>query len=117
MIKLKRAYDPVEESDGYRVLVDRLWPRGESKEQEKFDLWLKAVAPSTELRKWFAHDTEKFSTFQSKYKEELQQEPARTAFEQLKKIIHEQKTVTLVFAAKNRKRNNAVVLKNLLEQP
>ena len=70
-MKIKRAYAPAEESDGYRILVDRLWPRGISKEKAQIDLWLKSVAPSNELRKWFGHDPEKFPEFEQRYRAEL----------------------------------------------
>ena len=71
MIKIKRAYAPAEETDGYRILVDRLWPRGISKEKAKIDLWLKSVAPSSDLRKWFGHVPERFPEFTKRYKAEL----------------------------------------------
>ena len=71
MIQIKRAYEAPTEQDGYRVLVDRIWPRGKSKESEKLDEWLKKVAPSTELRKWFNHEVNKYPEFKQKYQEEL----------------------------------------------
>jgi len=71
MIKIKRAYKPEDDEDGFRILVDRLWPRGISKEKVKLDLWLKDIAPTNELRKWFTHDPERWEEFQIKYKEEL----------------------------------------------
>jgi uncharacterized protein YeaO (DUF488 family) len=71
MIQVKRIYDSVTEDDGYRVLIDRLWPRGFSKEDAKVDLWMKEIAPSTELRKWFHHDPDKWMEFQQRYKDEL----------------------------------------------
>lgn len=114
MIQMKRAYVLPDESDGYRVLVDRLWPRGESKEVEKIDLWLKDIAPSTELRKWYAHDVDKFAEFQIKYQAELREGLASEAFEQLKKIVEEHPIVTLVYAAKDEEHNNAKVLYELL---
>lgn len=103
------------ENDGYRILVDRLWPRGESKEVEKIDLWLKEVAPSNELRKWFAHDANKYPEFKLRYQAELQEEPAKDAFEKLKLITKERSMVTLVYGAKDEKNNNAVVLYELLK--
>lgn len=87
MLKLKRAYLPAEDTDGYRVLVDRLWPRGKSKETEKIDLWLKEIAPSPELRKWFNHDSEKYPEFREKYRQELQSGPQKEALKQLQEII------------------------------
>jgi uncharacterized protein YeaO (DUF488 family) len=115
MIQLKRAYLPAEPEDGYRVLVDRLWPRGMSKEKEQLDLWLKEIAPSKELRQWFRHESAKFPEFKEKYKAELQQE-ARAAFEQLIEIVQKHPTVTLIYGAKNETENNAVVLKELVEK-
>ena len=74
MFKLKRIYDASEASDGYRVLVDRIWPRGVSKEKAQIDLWMKGIAPSDALRKWFGHDPERWEEFQRRYREELQKE-------------------------------------------
>lgn len=116
MLKLKRAYLAAENADGYRVLVDRLWPRGKSKETEKIDLWLKEIAPSPELRKWFNHDDDKFSEFQAKYLEELQTGPQKEALAKLKKILTEEKNVTLIYSAKNEEHNNARVLYELLKE-
>ena len=70
-MKIKRVYEPIEETDGYRVLVDRLWPRGISKAKAQIDLWLKSVAPSNELRKWFGHEAERFAEFSERYRTEL----------------------------------------------
>lgn len=116
MLQLKRAYLPASDSDGYRVLVDRLWPRGKSKETEKIDLWLKEIAPSTELRKWFNHETAKYPEFQAKYREELRSGTAKEALEKLQKVITEQTVVTLVYGAKNERYNNAHVLFELLTE-
>ncbi|MHC5226760.1 DUF488 domain-containing protein [Enterococcus sp. LJL99] len=113
MIQIKRAYEPQEVSDGYRVLVDRLWPRGESKVKEQLDCWLKEIAPSDELRKWFGHEPEKFPEFRKKYIEELKNN--QEAISQLMKIVATHKIVTLVYAAKNQQDNNAVVLKEFME--
>lgn len=112
MIKIKRAYQPAEDEDGFRILVDRLWPRGISKEKAKLDLWLKDVAPSSELRKWFAHDPERWDEFQTRYEEELKDKK-----EILKEIKDEEKenpTVTLIYGAKDEEHNNAVVLRDFL---
>lgn len=114
MIQIKRAYVPPSENDGYRVLVDRLWPRGESKEIEKIDLWLKEVAPSNDLRKWFAHDVTKYPQFKLRYEAELQEEPAKSAFKKLQALIEEYPVVTLVYGAKDEEHNNANVLYELL---
>ncbi|MGM0175381.1 DUF488 domain-containing protein [Enterococcus sp. DIV0800] len=115
MLKIKRAYLAAENADGYRVLVDRLWPRGKSKEIEQIDLWLKEIAPSPELRKWFNHDDDKFPEFQAKYLEELQTGPQKEALDKLKTVIAKEKDVTLVYGAKNVEANNAQVLYQLLK--
>lgn len=112
-INLKRVYLPAEDKDGFRVLVDRLWPRGVSKEKAKLDIWLKEIAPSSELRKWFAHDVDKWKGFQKKYKEELKGKSEQ--IKELKKHIKEEKKVTILFGAKDEEHNQAVVLKNFLE--
>jgi uncharacterized protein YeaO (DUF488 family) len=111
-LKIKRAYDETSKSDGFRVLVDRIWPRGVSKEDAKIDLWLKEIAPSTELRKWFGHDPEKWSEFQKKFKAEIHDNNA--VWNQLKEIVKGHSTVTLVYAAKDEEHNNAVVLAKML---
>jgi len=111
-IQIKRAYEEPEVKDGVRILVDRLWPRGLTKEKAKLDLWLKGVAPSTELRKWFAHDPAKWQEFQTRYREEL-----RGKNEDL--VLLRQKAakrrVTLVYGARDEQHNEAVVLQKLLE--
>ncbi|WP_076005138.1 DUF488 domain-containing protein [Dehalogenimonas formicexedens] len=112
-MNIKRAYETSEKSDGYRVLVDRLWPCGISKEKAGIDLWLKEVAPSTELRKWFGHDPERWPEFQSKYRTELKNH--KDLLEQLKQVEVDHKTMTLVYAARDESRNEAVVLKQVLE--
>lgn len=116
MLKLKRAYLPAEEADGYRVLVDRLWPRGKSKDTEKIDLWLKEIAPSADLRKWFNHDSEKYPEFRASYRKELDNGAKKEALEELRAIITRHKTVTLVYGAKNQSENNAQVLYELLTE-
>lgn len=110
-IKLKRAYEAPSKADGERVLVDRLWPRGVSKEDAVLDLWLKEVAPSTELRKWFGHDPEKWPEFQTRYLAELQDNPA---LEQLRDCA-ERGTLTLVYGTRDTQHNAAVVLQRLLK--
>lgn len=112
MIRLKRVYDTPQEEDGFRVLVDRLWPRGIKKENAHVDLWLKDVAPSNQLRKWFGHDPEKWTQFEQRYAEEVD----AGALAQLRRIATEHATITLLFAAKDVAHNNAVVLKSLLEK-
>ncbi len=112
MIRLKRVYDPVSPDDGKRILVDRLWPRGMKKEAARIDEWLKDVAPSDALRKWFAHDTGKWAEFRDRYQKELKGkgQPLAHLREESRKG-----NVTLLFAAKDPEHNNAVVLKNILE--
>lgn len=112
-INIKRAYAPYAEQDGFRILVDKLWPRGIKKENAHIDEWFKEVAPSTELRKWFNHEVEKWPEFRQRYQQELANNPALA---QLKQQVEQQSVVTLVFAAKDESHNNAVVLKTLLEQ-
>jgi len=109
---LKRAYESPAKSDGYRVLVDRLWPRGLTKVKARIDLWLKEVAPSTELRKWFGHDPKKWIEFKKRYREELRTNPAWPELQSLA----QQKDLTLLYAAKDQLHNEAVVLKQLLDR-
>lgn len=110
-IKIKRVYQEPEAADGTRVLVDRLWPRGLSKEKAKVDTWLKEVAPSTELRKWFAHDPKKWTKFQSRYLEEL-----KLHGEQLQWLKHEaaRGPLTLLYGARDEEHNEAIILLKLL---
>ncbi|WP_417371029.1 DUF488 domain-containing protein [Gelidibacter japonicus] len=111
-IQIKRVYDAPSKSDGYRVLVDRIWPRGISKEEANLDEWNKDLAPSTELRKWFDHDPEKFDDFSNKYKKELKDRA--DVLKQLSQRAKDQ-TVTLLYGAKDTDHNQAVVLKKVLE--
>ena len=111
MVKLKRVYDEPSEDDGTRILVDRLWPRGLTKEKAHIGLWLKEVAPSNELRKWFAHDPEKWPEFQARYHAELNQNPTQVAL--LKQAVAKG-PATLVYGAKDEEHNEAVVLQKLL---
>jgi uncharacterized protein YeaO (DUF488 family) len=111
-IHLKRAYEVPATDDGCRVLVDRLWPRGVSKDSARIDLWLKEIAPSTELRKWFAHDPKKWTGFRTRYFRELDAHP--DAVEQLRELVRKG-PVTLVFGAKDQEHNDAVALKEYLE--
>lgn len=112
-LRLKRAYEPAAPADGVRILVDRLWPRGLSKEKAALDDWMKTLAPSTELRKWFGHDPKRWVEFQRRYKAELQEHA-----EELRYIrsIAKTKTVTLVYSAHDEEHNDAVVLKAVLLQ-
>ena len=112
-IALKRVYDEPSSSDGTRVLVDRLWPRGLSKERAHVDLWLKEVAPSSELRKWFNHDPEKFAEFRRRYEAELKSEAAQEGLAKLHDLA-KQAPLTLVFAARDTEHSNAVVLRDVL---
>ncbi|MEO0254946.1 MAG: DUF488 family protein [candidate division WOR-3 bacterium] len=114
MIKLKRIYDKIKKNDGFRILVDRLWPRGVSKEKSKIDLWLKDIAPSDKLRKSFGHKPEKWDEFKKLYKEEL-----KNKIELLKEIKEYERKfgiITLLYSARNEKMNNAIVLKDFLEE-
>ena len=113
MILLKRAYDEPSKRDGLRILVERLWPRGVSKDRAAIDLWLKDLAPSTELRKWFSHDPEKWDEFRQRYWSELEQK--RDLLVLLKHRTTEG-TVTFVYAAHDEERNSAVALKEYLEE-
>ena len=112
MIRIKRVYDPVGHDDGRRVLVDRLWPRGVAKDEARIDEWLKEVAPSDELRKWFGHDPAKWEEFRTRYRQELK--PHGELLERLRSEARKG-TVTLLFAAKDVEHNNAVVLKEMLD--
>lgn len=112
MIKLKRVYEPPSEDDGIRILVERLWPRGISQEKAKVDEWLKEIAPSQELRKWFQHDPAKWNEFQERYRKELDQN--RELVSDLKQKI-KRKKVTFVYAASDQERNSALLLKNYLK--
>jgi uncharacterized protein YeaO (DUF488 family) len=114
MVRVKRAYEEPERGDGYRVLVDRLWPRGLTKASLRLDLWAKDLAPSTELRRWFGHDPARFHEFARRYHGELRAGPARALLADLARRAA-QGTVTLVHAARDREHNGAVVLRDLLE--
>lgn len=111
-VLLKRAYEPAEPRDGFRILVDRLWPRGVSKSSAHIDLWFKEIAPSTALRKWFSHDPLKWSEFRDQYFLELRDNPE--AVEQLIEHVH-RGVVTLVYGAKDKEHSHAVILKEYLE--
>ena len=111
-IQLKRVYQAPSKSDGTRILVDRLWPRGLSKEKARVDLWLKEVAPSTELRKWFGHDPGKWPEFKARYKAELKQNTSQLAL--LKRAVV-RGPATLLYGAKDTEHNEAVVLQQLLD--
>jgi uncharacterized protein YeaO (DUF488 family) len=110
-IRLKRAYAPAEPDDGFRILVDRLWPRGLAKKSSHIDLWLKDIAPSRELRKWFDHDPKRWRSFRTKYFREIDSNPAvlATLLEQVRKG-----PVTLLYAAREQRYNDAVALNEYL---
>jgi uncharacterized protein YeaO (DUF488 family) len=114
-ITLKRVYERPSLRDGYRVLVDRLWPRGLSKDAVKVNLWLKEIAPSDELRKWFHERRTQWPAFRERYIEELAEPEKNSALEQLHELAGKRKAITLLFASKDVEHNNAVVLKELLE--
>jgi uncharacterized protein YeaO (DUF488 family) len=112
-IRLKRAYEEPSKDDGTRILVERLWPRGVSKEKAAIDLWLKEVAPSTELRKWYGHDPDRWEEFRRRYRAEL--DGRREVLDDLKRRLKEG-PVTFVFAARDEEHNSALLLKEYLEQ-
>src|SRR5690242_15173342 len=112
MIRLKRAYEQPSRNDGFRILVERLWPRGVTKEKAALDLWLKDVAPTPELRKWFGHDPAEWKQFEQRYWKELNARPAAVALLQQK---IKEGTVTLVYAAHDKEHNGALALKEFLE--
>lgn len=112
MIQIKRAYEQPSDQDGFRILVDRLWPRGLKKSEAKLDLWMKEVAPEDRLRKWFSHDPEKWEEFRKYYLKELEQKE-----EYVQKLLEKarESNLTLLYAAKDEIYNNATVLKEYLE--
>lgn len=110
-IKLKRAYEPPASDDGTRILIDRLWPRGVKKVDAAIDEWMKEIAPSTELRKWFGHDPERWPEFRRRYKSEIRQHAEQ--LDRLRSLAHHGR-VTLVFSAHDEAHNDAVVLKDML---
>jgi uncharacterized protein YeaO (DUF488 family) len=114
LIKIKRVYDPPDSNDCFRILIDRLWPRGMSKEKAKLDLWMKDVGPSDELRQWFNHEPEKWGEFQTRYQNELFKK--QDLINQLKQFENEKGIVTLVYSARDTEYNNAIALKALLEK-
>jgi uncharacterized protein YeaO (DUF488 family) len=113
MIKLKRAYEKPARDDGERILVERLWPRGLAKVQAKVDLWLKDVAPSTELRKWFGHDPDRWDEFRLRYQKELR---GKDDLIKLLKRKAKAGTITLIYAARDEERNSALVLKRFVQK-
>jgi len=114
-IAIKRVYDPPARSDGARLLVDRLWPRGLSKDKADLDDWLRDLAPSDELRRWYHARPREWESFRKKYLKELSLPAAEEALGRLYTLAHKKKRITLLFASRNEERNNATVLKELLE--
>ena len=112
VVHVKRVYESVSRNDGRRVLVDRLWPRGLKREAAKIDLWLKEVAPSAELRRWFNHDPDRWVQFRKRYRAELVKNPQ--TMKTLRDLIAGARPVTLLFAAKDTEHNNAFVLRDYL---
>ena len=112
-IAIKRIYEPASRSDGMRVLVDRIWPRGIKKDDAKIDLWLKDIAPSTALRRWFGHEPERWETFRKRYRAELSK---NEALAQLRQLARKRERVTLLYSARDEDRNQAVVLAELLRR-
>lgn len=112
MIKVKRVYEASEEQDGFRVLVDRVWPRGLNKERAAIDLWMREIAPSADLRKWFGHDAAKWEEFCARYTAELERKPSEVAFLEAR---GKEGTLTLLYGARDVLHNNAVALKRYLD--
>lgn len=113
MLTTKRVYEDPSESDGIRILTERLWPRGVSKERAKLDHWMKGIAPSHELRKWFDHDPDKWEEFKERYRKELF---GSEQVEELLEIIKKNETVTLIYASKDEEHNSTVLLKEFLDK-
>ena len=113
-IKLKRVYLKPGRSDGYRILVDRLWPRGLSKQKAQVDHWLRDAAPSTALRKWYGHEPARWAEFQRRYRAELKAEG--DAVKELKALLKQHRTVTLLFSSREERLNNAAALKAYLRR-
>jgi uncharacterized protein YeaO (DUF488 family) len=114
-VALKRVYEPAKRGDGVRVLVDRLWPRGLTKERAAVHAWLRDLAPSDELRKWFHAQPDQWENFRKRYLKELGHPEAESELRELYLLAHKKKHLTLLFASKNEERNNATVLKDLLD--
>lgn len=114
-LNTKRVYDPPEKTDGRRILVDRLWPRGLARDKAQINEWLREIAPSHELRKWFGHKPERWKEFQQRYREELRKAERREQLRHLRALMRKGR-VTLLFAAKDSEHNNVKVLTSILEQ-
>ncbi|HEX5423297.1 MAG TPA: DUF488 domain-containing protein [Candidatus Acidoferrales bacterium] len=114
MFKVKRVYDAAKPDDGYRVLVDRIWPRGMSKEKARVDLWMKEIGPSDRLRKWFGHDPKRWAEFQKRYRVELKEKSELAG--ELRELEKKHGTVTLVYSAHDEQHNQAVALREFLQK-
>lgn len=114
-VVLKRIYEEEKPLGGHRVLIDRVWPRGISKEDANLDEWMKDIAPSSSLRKWFAHDPDKFESFKEAYKNEIKESDAMSKLDELKNIAKNNRVV-LLYGAKDKVHNHAVVLKEMIEK-
>jgi uncharacterized protein YeaO (DUF488 family) len=114
LIKIKRIYEPSSEEDGFRILIDRLWPRGLSKESAHIDEWLKDIAPSDNLRKWFSHDPKKWIEFKKRYREELKEKI--NIISKIKSLEKEKKMITFLYSAKDKEHNNAVFLQEYMQK-
>jgi len=114
MIKIKRIYETPAKEDGFRILVDMLWPRGLTKEKAKVDLWLKEIAPSNDLRKWFAHDPEKWKEFKNRYEKELKDK--QDLLRKIKQMEKEKGVITILYSTKEIEFNNAVALSGFLKE-
>ena len=115
MIKIKRVYTEASKEDGFRILVDRLWPRGMTKDKAKVDLWLKDIGPSDDLRKWFSHDPKKWQGFKKRYQTELRKN--QELLRKIKRAEKENGTVTILYSAKDEEHNQAVALVAFLQKP
>ncbi len=116
MIRPVRIYDIGNQDQTFTILVDRLWPRGISKDRVKVDLWMKEVAPSSKLRKWFGHDPAKWDGFKLKYRQEIMQGDKVQLLSQIKRLEKEKGSISLLYSAKDKEHNNAVVLAEMLEE-
>jgi uncharacterized protein YeaO (DUF488 family) len=116
MIRPVRIYDLGNQDQTFTILVDRLWPRGISKDRVKVDLWMKEVAPSSKLRKWFGHDPAKWDAFKLKYRQEIMQGDKVQLLSQIKRLEKEKGSISLLYSAKDKEHNNAVVLAEMLEE-
>lgn len=116
LIRIKRAYEPAAKSDGYRVLVDRVWPRGISKDELQLDEWAKEIAPSTKLRQWFGHEPERWSEFQKRYRAELRDPHQKQRLRDVLASVKGSEAITLVYSAKDEEHNQAIVLCDVLRK-